>query len=885
MEEQSRSTNTQLDKAFVSIQTKLIDTVGPLGNLWMLFQDIRSKIDKGCDDPSAQAHVDNVDFRHILDLLEKTISTFVNPSKIQRRLDHFLETNRSVSRKNDKHLFGSEFKEELKEWTKTKKEASEMALALGGKKKSHKKKVINYDTPRQVQQSQRWEQKESHQDKPPFQSRPPSHLQGARNSGGRDNFRGNGFHRGNKRGGTRYVKFCFKSLSHKKYRQNKQYFNLIGESKPSDTFKTHSYSRKVKTFCKELGKNHLRQKDTKRYPKCRGKFSVTSDTTERSKNDCTQSKRKTPDVNRGQRNLDKRSHCTSKTMQGSIPKQLVLSTQKKNGGQRPVLNLKQLNQHVMYQHVKMEGLFMIKDLLTVSDFMLKIDLKEAFSVLSISQNHRKFLRFKWEGTLFEYTALPFGLAEGPRLFTKITKDGCSYDHISRRHTPHGKKPPKTGNSQKFNIISSPKIKISDQLEKIKLKSNSKDKVSRFSDKFSRNDVLSTNRKGISDKNKMQRNVKCRHCDSKAISTVDRKAVNLYASIISSKFAKSFSSNGSNKGSVEGKVLRTKKNSLTNSKSMENFRGRSTTEGLSKAAAELHEKAWRPGTQLSYKSSWGKWVSWCSEQSVNPFQAPLATVIEFLKKLFKDGLQYRTISTYISAISKNHPLIDSLQVGKHPLIIRHMRAIFNERTPASKYEFSWDADIVLNEILSWGSNQASDIKHLSWKLVMLLALSSAGIASEIGMLNCKYMKQQGSQILFDLPKLTKTCRPGSKTKSIAFNSFPNEKSLCVVTCINDYMSRTQSWREQGDNIDRSWLLLSVVKLHHHIVPSSVARWLKEKIKKSGFSSLFTGHSTCSASTSKAKRVLLSTQDVIDQVKWTNESTLMRFYCKPIISNTY
>ncbi|CAC5367715.1 unnamed protein product [Mytilus coruscus] len=91
----------------------------------------------------------------------------------------------------------------------------------------------------------------------------------------------------------------------------------------------------------------------------------------------------------------------------------------KDGGQRPVFNLKQLNQHVMYQHFKMEGLFMIKDLLKVGDFMLKIDLKEAYSVLSISQNHRKFLRFKWEGTLFEYTALPFGLAEGPRFFIKI----------------------------------------------------------------------------------------------------------------------------------------------------------------------------------------------------------------------------------------------------------------------------------------------------------------------------------------------------------------------------------------------------------------------------------------------------------------------------------
>ncbi|VDI12579.1 Hypothetical predicted protein [Mytilus galloprovincialis] len=220
MEEQSRSTNTQLDKAFVSIQTKLIDTMGPLGNLWMLFEDIRSKIDKGRDDSSAQAHVDNVDFRHILDLLEKTIC-LVGQSNVainyQRRLSILQRINNQDSKKarsllrdkqeclakNDKHLFGNEFKEELKEWSKTKKEASEMALALGGKKKSHKKKVANYDTPRQVQQGQRWEPKETHQDKPPFQSRPPSHSQGARNSGGRGNSRGNGFHRGNKRGGIR----------------------------------------------------------------------------------------------------------------------------------------------------------------------------------------------------------------------------------------------------------------------------------------------------------------------------------------------------------------------------------------------------------------------------------------------------------------------------------------------------------------------------------------------------------------------------------------------------------------------------------------------------------------------------------------------------------
>ncbi|CAC5357552.1 unnamed protein product [Mytilus coruscus] len=221
-------------------------------------------------------------------------------------------------------------------------------------------------------------------------------------------------------------------------------------------------------------------------------------------------------------------------------------------------------------------------------------------------------------------------------------------------------------------------------------------VSGFSDKFGRNDVLPTNRKGISDKNKMQRNVKCRNCNSIPLAQLTGKL----SSFMQAIFPANLQSRFLQMDQIKGGTTATDSNRVSQSCGVENFRGRSPTEELSKAAAELHEKAWRPGTQLSYKNSWGKWFSWCIEQSVNPFQVTLATVIEFLTKLFKDGLQYRTINTYRSAMPKNHPLIDSLQVGKHPLIIRHMRAIFNERTPTSKYEFSWDVDIVLNEILSW-----------------------------------------------------------------------------------------------------------------------------------------------------------------------------------------
>ncbi|CAC5420573.1 unnamed protein product [Mytilus coruscus] len=353
---------------------------------------------------------------------------------------------------------------------------------------------------------------------------------------------------------------------------------------------------------------------------------------------------------------------------------------------------------------------MIKDLLKVGDFMLKIDLKKAYSVLSISQNHRKFLRFKWEGTLFEYTALPFGLAEGPRLFTKIMKPVIDIlrrmgvrmiiyldDILLMAENPQKLEIHRNStlfllqklgfliNWKKSSLNPTQKIEFlgflinsvemmfylpTEKVSQIKTKcremlsadivtlrqlaqltgklSSSKQAIfpANLQSRFLQMDQIKGLLKGKSYEQKIILSqtardeliwwvTKIEEFNGKAIITPCQDIV--------------ITSGASNLGWVasfqdERGTTPTDSNRVSESCGMENFRGRSTTEGLSKAAAELHEKVWRPGTQLSYKSSLGKWVSWCSEQSVNPFQAPLATVIEFLTKLFKDSLQNRTINT-------------------------------------------------------------------------------------------------------------------------------------------------------------------------------------------------------------------------------------------------
>lgn len=54
-------------------------------------------------------------------------------------------------------------------------------------------------------------------------------------------------------------------------------------------------------------------------------------------------------------------------------------------------------------------------------FFAKIDLKDAFYSVSINANFRKYLKFEWQGKLFEFTCLPNGLSTASRIFTKVMK--------------------------------------------------------------------------------------------------------------------------------------------------------------------------------------------------------------------------------------------------------------------------------------------------------------------------------------------------------------------------------------------------------------------------------------------------------------------------------
>lgn len=80
---------------------------------------------------------------------------------------------------------------------------------------------------------------------------------------------------------------------------------------------------------------------------------------------------------------------------------------------RPVINLKALNRFLTKERFKMEGLHTVRSLLRVEDFMMKLDLKDAYYAIPVHADSQKYLRFIFEGMLFEFQCLPFRLTTAP----------------------------------------------------------------------------------------------------------------------------------------------------------------------------------------------------------------------------------------------------------------------------------------------------------------------------------------------------------------------------------------------------------------------------------------------------------------------------------------
>ena len=82
-------------------------------------------------------------------------------------------------------------------------------------------------------------------------------------------------------------------------------------------------------------------------------------------------------------------------------------------------------------HFQMPTLCLLRTRIRPGDFLISLDLQDAYLHVPIFPPHHRYLRFHLEGRHFQWKVLPFGISSAPWLFTRIMKPVAAYLHHRR----------------------------------------------------------------------------------------------------------------------------------------------------------------------------------------------------------------------------------------------------------------------------------------------------------------------------------------------------------------------------------------------------------------------------------------------------------------------
>ena len=92
---------------------------------------------------------------------------------------------------------------------------------------------------------------------------------------------------------------------------------------------------------------------------------------------------------------------------------------KASGSWRPIIDLSHLNKFFLQTGCKMETSQSVLRAVRRGDWMVSIDLKDAYLQVPVHPESRKFLRFVAFGKVYKFKVLCFGLSTAPQVFTRF----------------------------------------------------------------------------------------------------------------------------------------------------------------------------------------------------------------------------------------------------------------------------------------------------------------------------------------------------------------------------------------------------------------------------------------------------------------------------------
>ncbi|XP_058483844.1 uncharacterized protein LOC131459867 [Solea solea] len=319
-------------------------------------------------------------------------------------------------------------------------------------------------------------------------------------------------------------------------------------------------------------------------------------------------------------------------------------------------------------------------------------------------------------------------------------------------------------------------------------------------------------------------------------------------------------------------------------------------GLPSRVIETIQCARAPSTRSLYDNKWRVFERWCEAKQIIPFQCSVPEVLCFLQDLMDGDKAFSTIKVYLAAVSACHVGFGGAPVGQHPLIKRFMRGARRLRPVRKPLVPSWDLPMVLEALsgLPFEPLEFADLKVLSLKTILLLALTSASRIGELHALSVhdscmQFSADYGKVILRPnpafVPKVSDSAYSCSTLELLAFHPPPfageDEKrlnALCPVRALRIYVDRTKGFRKSNQ------LFVSWAPSHRGRAPTRqrLSHWVVQAIilahESRGLQPPdgLRAHSTRGIATSWALFRGVSVRDICAAASWASPHTFIRFY---------
>ena len=281
--------------------------------------------------------------------------------------------------------------------------------------------------------------------------------------------------------------------------------------------------------------------------------------------------------------------------------------------------------------------------------------------------------------------------------------------------------------------------------------------------------------------------------------------------------------------------------------------------------------------------------------------PLKAIADFLLHLFQDKkLQPGTIDGYRSAIADKLGN-STINVSKDENLTRLLDSFHRDRPKGRRGIPSWNLSLVLHQLTKapFEPLKEASLKHLTFKTVFLLALSSGKRRSEIHAWSHKNIRHQSDWFkvsLYPSPsflsknQLTKEGPDGVAPVVIPAlapsldRSLKGDRSLCPVRALHYYWDRTSDLRQ-----NKELVFVSFKKgFDKDISPATISSWIKQTVilcyELSDQEALplhqVKSHGVRAFAASKAFQSGISLDQILSVCHWKSHNTFTLFYLKDV-----